>query len=98
MTTTLATFQETAAWERPLYAFLAETEKQRLLSLMLESVFCDVPAQRVMALQPRVPFVPVLSVCDALVRIDGPTGLESEVAGDPEGIRTLDLHRDRVAC
>ena len=58
---------------------------------MLESVYCDVPEQTVVALKPRAPFVPVLSVCEALVRIDGPTGLESEVAGDPEGERTREF-------
>ena len=68
---------------------------------MLEAVYVDVPQGKVTALQIKPAFKP-------LFRVWLENGEPQQVAlrfhpgdivlGDPEGIRTPDLHRDRVAC
>jgi site-specific DNA recombinase len=69
-------------------------EKRAMLRLALSGIYIDMETKRIVALQPRPCFMPLFRLCDAVTE-QGPllVGI-----GDPEGIRTLDLHRDRVAC
>ena len=66
---------------------------------MLDAVYCDLNKKEIIALKPKAPFLPVFSLCDGLKENDGLIFVRELVGiGDPEGIRTPDLHRDRVAC
>ncbi len=59
---------------------------------MLEAVYVDMETAKVTALKPKPAFLP-------LFKLEGTKAGDLElVLGDPEGIRTPDLHRDRVAC
>ncbi len=69
-------------------------EKRAMLRPALSGVYVDLETKRIVALQPRPGFMPLFRLCDALAE-QGPLFVG---IGDPEGIRTLDLHRDRVAC
>jgi hypothetical protein len=82
---TMAGVWEEATWE----------EKRAMLRLALAGVYVDLETKRVVALQPRPHFTPLFRLCDALTE-QGPLFFVG--IGDPEGIRTPDLHRDRVAC
>lgn len=75
-------------------------EKSGVLGEMFEAVVVDLREQRVLGPAPKPAFRALLRVCDGSVRpVSGDEGGDSKCAsGDPEGIRTLDLHRDRVAC
>lgn len=76
-----------------------EGEKAKILTLMLDAVYCDLKKKEIIALKPKPPFLPVFSLCDGLKENDGLIFVPERVSiGDPEGIRTPDLHRDRVAC
>ena len=72
-------------------------EKVPVLRTMLDGVYVDVKTKRVVGIKAKAPFISVLRLCNQAVRLIDEEG-ELLVAGDPEGIRTLDLHRDRVAC
>ena len=76
-----------------------EEEKSHMLGLMLEAVYCDTEAKAIIALKPKPPFLPLFSFCEGLTEKEG-LFFTSAFAGigDPEGIRTPDLQRDRLAC
>ena len=75
-------------------------EKLRnMLAIMLEAVYCDTRPKKIVALKPRGIFLPLFALCNNLKEKDGLVFLTDFVGiGDPDGIRTHDLHRDRVAC
>ncbi len=73
---------------------LATKEERRdLLRMSLDGVYVDMSTGSVVALKPKAAFLPLFQR-DRPVR----SGASVLVSGDPEGIRTPDLHRDRVAC
>ncbi len=73
---------------------LATKEERRdLLRMSLDGIYVDMSNGSFVALKPKAAFLPLFQI-DRPVR-SGSTVL---VSGDPEGIRTPDLHRDRVAC
>ena len=72
-------------------------EKRDILRMMLEAVYVDVPGAKAVALQVKAAYKPLFRAWlengepqPCLLRFS------DVVLGDPEGIRTLDLHRDRV--
>lgn len=81
-------------------------QRNRLASTIYEGIWVDGP--RVEYVQPRPEVEPLFVVREGAAQpIDCPEtktaphgeGLSTSVAhGDPDGIRTHDLHRDRVAC
>ncbi len=75
-------------------------EKRGMLKMMLEAVYVDVPSKAVVALQIKPAFRPLFR---AWLESDEPQRVALRftsdiVYGDPDRIRTDDLHRDRVAC
>ena len=77
----------------------SEKEKARMLAIMLETVYCDTRLKKIIALKLRGIFLPLFSLCNNLKEKGGLVFLPHLVGiGDPDGIRTHDLHRDRVAC
>lgn len=72
-------------------------EKRDILGMMLEGVYVDVEKKLVLGLKAKAPFTPLLRLCSGAMKVIDEEG-ELVVSGDPEGIRTLNLHRDRVAC
>ena len=68
-------------------------ERREMLRLMLDAVYVDMPEGKVVSLKPKPAFLPLFNLEEPVQ-----AGESVLVAGDPEGIRTLDLHRDRVAC
>jgi site-specific DNA recombinase len=83
------------------WKFATRAEKRDMLLMMLEAVYVDVPNKRLVALQVKPAFKPLFRV--SLERKEPQLltvrfGHSDIVPGDPEGIRTPDLHRDRVAC
>ena len=68
-------------------------ERRDMLRLMLDAVYVDMPTGKVVGLRPKPAFLPLFSLEKPVQ-----AGEMVLVTGDPEGIRTLDLHRDRVAC
>lgn len=79
---------------------MTTAERHAVLSDMMEAVYVDVPAKRVVGVAAKPSFRALLKACEGSVRpAQGAEPGESDTGiGDPEGIRTLDLHRDRVAC
>ena len=78
-----------------------QVKKRDMLLMMLEAVYVDVPNKRLVAFQVKPAFKPLFRV--SLERkephlLSVRFGHSDIVHGDPEGIRTPDLHRDRVAC
>ena len=55
----------------------------------------DVSRKELVGVKPKPPFVPVFDLLPVSTRAKGAS---IELIGDPDGIRTHDLHRDRVAC
>ena len=68
-------------------------ERRDLVRLVLAKVEIDLRTGGAEGLIPKPAFLPLFRLEEPVTA--GPTIL---VAGDPEGIRTPDLHRDRVAC
>ena len=82
-----------------IWAEASEQEKARMLSITLEIVYCDTNQKRIITLKPRGVFLPLFALCDSLREKEGLIFPQDFVGiGDPDGIRTHDLHRDRVAC
>ena len=78
-------------------------EKQDLLRLMFEEVYVDAESRRITGVRPKPAFLPLLGFCGALEENEEVSRMVREPVScvpwsDPEGIRTPDLHRDRVAC
>ena len=74
-------------------------EKSKMLGIMLDAVYCDLNKGCIVALQPKVAFIPLFGLCEDLKETDGVFTVRRFIGiGDPEGIRTLDLQRDRLAC
>jgi hypothetical protein len=67
--------------------------------MMLDAIHVDVPGAKVVALQVKPAYKPLFR---AWLESEEPQQVSLRfthvVLGDPEGIRTPDLHRDRVAC
>ena len=64
-----------------------EAEKAKMLSIMLDAIYCDTNKKAIVALKPKSPFVPIFSLCNSL-REQGGLILVSNLVGigDPEGI------------
>ena len=72
----------------------ATIDERRAIALtILDAVYVDVDSRCVVSIQPKADFLPLLATAS-------PTwGLAGKLLhGDPDRIRTDDLHRDRVAC
>ena len=83
------------------WKFATRAEKRDMLLMMLEAVYVDVPNKRLVAFKVKPAFKPLSRV--SLERKEPHSfsvrfSRSDIVLGDPEGIRTPDLHRDRVAC
>jgi ribosome-associated translation inhibitor RaiA len=77
----------------------ASEKLKNMLAIMIEAIYCDTRLKKIIALKPRGIFLPLFALCDSLKEKDGlvfPSDFLN--IGDPDGIRTHDLHRDRVAC
>jgi hypothetical protein len=63
-----------------------EAEKAKMLSIMLDAIYCDTNKKAIVALKPKSPFVPIFSLFDSL-REQGGLILVSNLVGigDPEG-------------
>ena len=73
---------------------LAMKEENRdLLRVSPDAVYVNMATEEVLALKPRAAFLPLFQLVRPVI-----SGTSVLVSGDPEGIRTPDLHRDRVAC
>ena len=75
-------------------------QRNEFLNVFFSAIYIDVENKVIVGLVATPKFRAVLRACEGSVeavpaRIGA--GLNS-ACGDPEGIRTLDLHRDRVAC
>jgi hypothetical protein len=74
-------------------------ERREIVQTMLQAVYLDMPSAQVVALDVKPAFRPLFKVW---LQNEEPEALGLRfgdiVYGDPEGIRTPDLHRDRVAC
>ena len=82
-----------------IWAEATEEEKAKMLVIMPDAVYYDTNRKAIVTIKPKSPFLPVFSLCDGLKEKDGLIFMPELVGiGDPEGIRTPDLHRDRVAC
>ncbi len=79
-------------------ALATPEEKHQLLRCMFESLYVEFRTGQIVEVVPRPGFRWVLEAAE----ITRPPGAVPDdpllVIGDPEGIRTPDLHRDRVAC
>ena len=71
----------------------AKEEKRDLLRMALEAVYVDMGSGKTVAIKPKPAFLPLFQLQEPVK-----AGSRVLVSGDPEGIRTPDLHRDRVAC
>lgn len=65
-----------------------ESEKAAITKTVFEEVYVDLDSATVRYVKPRAPFLPLFRVL----------WQEKLLHGDPEQIRTADLHLDRVAC
>ena len=65
-----------------------DSEKAAITKTVFEEVFVDLDSATVRYVKPRAPFLPLFRVL----------WQERLLHGDPERIRTADLHLDRVAC
>ena len=65
---------------------------------MVESLYADFKTGQVLELVPRPGFRYVLEGAGITKPLTYLASGRELTIGDPEGIRTLDLHRDRVAC
>ena len=73
-------------------------EKHQMLRCMFESLYVEFRTGQIVEVAPKPGFRWVLEAAET-TRPPGPVPDDpSLVIGDPEGIRTPDLHRDRVAC
>ncbi len=75
------------------YAMLAERH-----DTLPEAICLNLPDKRITALDVKPSFRPRLRVWVEDNEPEAPLRFGNLVHGDPEGIRTPDLHRDRVAC
>ncbi len=67
---------------------LTEEERAQVAGSLFEEVYVDVDQGTVVCVKPRAVFLPLMRVLHR----------EGMWLGDPERIRTADLHLDRVAC
>jgi hypothetical protein len=76
-------------------------ERRDILRMMLEAVYVDVPKRIVVALQVKPAFKPLFRAWldNEKPRCEAPRFTLSDIVlGDPEGIRTPDLQRDKLVC
>ena len=66
-------------------------EQHKIATAVLDAVYFDLVRQEIISIQPKAGFLPLLATASPAWRLP-------LVHGDPDGIRTHDLHRDRVAC
>ncbi len=83
-----------------LWAEMDTAERHEFLNVFFGGIHVDVAKKDIVGIAARPRFRAVLRACEGSVKAaSAPEGADSNsVTGDPEGIRTLDLHRDRVAC
>ncbi len=72
-------------------------ERRDILRLILDSVYVDLTTKKVVGLKPKSSFLPLFDL-EEPVRAGEYVLTTRLTAGDPDRIRTGDLHRDRVAC
>ncbi len=68
-------------------------ERRDMLQMMLEAVYVDVTRGEIVCLKPKPNFLPLFNLDAPIETIAGVL-----VTGDPDGIRTHDLRRDRPIC
>jgi hypothetical protein len=73
-------------------------EKAALLGRMLESLYVEFRTGQVLEIVPKPGFRCVFEAAKITKPLTHAASDPSLTIGDPEGIRTPDLHRDRVAC
>ena len=70
-----------------------KAEQHQLLTMMLDSVYVDMKGERIVGVKPKVEFLPLFNLREPVK-----AGEWNLVSGDPDGIRTHDLRRDRPIC
>ena len=75
------------------WALATREEQHDLLKLMLDAVYVDMGAGKVVAVSPKPEFLPLFNLRERVS-----SGAIDLVTGDPDGIRTHDLRRDRAVC
>ena len=65
---------------------------------MIESLYVDFRAGQVLEIVPKPGFRCTFEAAGITKALTYVTSDQQLTIGDPEGIRTADLHRDRVAC
>ena len=83
---------------RENWRFAMPEERFDIWSSMVERVYADMGTGQVLEVVPRSGFRAVLEGAGLTKPPSTDLGDFPLVNGDPEGIRTPDLHRDRVAC
>jgi predicted transcriptional regulator len=69
-------------------------ERRAIVLAALDAVYVDVDKEQVVAVQPKGDFLPLLAAASPTWGLAG----KSLLLGDPEGIRTPDLQRDKLVC
>ena len=69
-------------------------ERRAILLTALDAVYIDMDTSRLVAIQPKADFLPLLAAASPTLGLAG----KSLLLGDPEGIRTPDLQRDKLVC
>jgi hypothetical protein len=69
-------------------------ERRAIVLAALDAVYVDVDREQVVAVQPKADFLPLLAAASPTWGLAG----KSLLLGDPEGIRTPDLQRDKLVC
>ncbi len=73
-------------------------EKAQLLGRMVSAIYVDFVTGRLLELVPKDGFRFPLEAAEIATPLARPAAYPQLTIGDPDGIRTHDLHRDRVAC
>jgi site-specific DNA recombinase len=69
-------------------------ERRAMVLTALDAVYVDMDTGRLAAVQPKADFLPLLAAASPTWGLAG----KSLLLGDPEGIRTPDLQRDKLVC
>ena len=70
-----------------------KAEPHQLLTMMLDAVYVDMNDGMIKGVKPKVEFLPLFNLKEPVK-----AGEWNLVSGDPDGIRTHDLRRDRPIC
>ena len=69
-------------------------ESPAIVLTTLEAVYVDMDGRQLVAVRPKADFLPLLAAASPTWGLAG----KSLLHGDPEGIRTPDLQRDKLVC